>query len=64
MLKSRGRRTPNKGNIMEVIREKDATKIQLYNFELEGCKIKKYTINGEKWLYIIHPAKSKRKTHE
>lgn len=46
---------------MEVMKMNETIKKER---EDKGCFTQPYTINGEKWLYIIHPAESKRKSHE
>ena len=45
---------------MEVLREIETTQYQVNNLIREGCLVEPYTVNGEEWLYIVHPAKGKK----
>ena len=49
-----------KGNIMEVLREIETTEYELDRLKREGCLVNHYTVNGEEWVYIVHPVKGKK----
>jgi hypothetical protein len=46
---------------MEVVKMNENTMQELEDC---GCFLQPFTINGEEWLYIIHPAESKRAENE
>jgi hypothetical protein len=51
------------GNKMEVMKLAEATPQLMQQLVDDGSYTTTYTINGEKWLYIIHPVKGSVKTH-
>ncbi len=52
-----GAAPPEKENNMEIVKMNENT---MQEWQDRGCFLEPFTINGEKYLYIIHPAESKR----
>ena len=48
-----------KEDIMEVLKESEVTQYQIDSLIQDGCFVKPYTVNGEAWIYIVHPVKGR-----
>lgn len=44
---------------MEVRKATDFTREEEREIIASGGKVERYTVRGEKWVYIIHPLKSR-----
>ena len=45
---------------MEVMKMFGVTDETIEELKNEGCFLEPFTINGEEWLYMVHPVKGKK----